>query len=108
MKISLSAIPIIAEETVWNEKNGEIVLCIMNKGFFNRILQFLAKKPSTSYIHLDKLGGFVWKKIDGNNSIYDIAKALEFEFKQEAYPLYERLLKYLSILYKNNLVFLKQ
>lgn len=80
-----------------DEKNI-ITLEIENKGLANRIAQKILKKPTISYIHLDKFGSFVWSKIDGENSIIDIGKDVEKEFGDEANPLYERLAKYFEIL----------
>jgi len=50
---------------------------------------------------LDRVGSFVWIHIDGNRTIYDIARLIKDEFKDEVEPLYGRLIQYMNIL-KNN------
>ena len=80
------------------DDEGIVTLEIENKGIFNRICQKLFKKPKISYVHLDKMGSFVWPIIDGEKSILDISEDVKKEFGDEANPLYERLSKYFQIL----------
>ena len=47
------------------------------------------------------MGSFIWNHIDGEKSIYEISQLIKDEFKEEAEPLYERLIQYMNIL-KNN------
>lgn len=87
-----------------NENDGDtkdyrkIMLCVENKGFFNRIAQKCFKKPKVTKIHLDKMGNFIWPLIDGEKSIYDIASYVKEEFGDTAEPLYERLIQYMKTL----------
>ena len=80
------------------DDDGIVTLHIENKGIVNRIAQKLLKKPRISYVHLDKMGSFIWPIIDGEKSILDMAEAVDKEFGEEAQPLYERLAKYIQIL----------
>lgn len=83
----------------WNkDDDGIVTLQIENKGIFNKIAQILFKKPRISYVHLDKMGSFIWPIIDGEKSILEISEAVDNEFGEEAKPLYERLAKYFQIL----------
>ena len=75
-----------------------------NKGAFNRIAQKLFKKPPISYIHLDKIGSFVWPLIDGKKNIAQLAEKVDKHFGEEAYPLHERLAKYFQILDSYNFI----
>ena len=62
----LEKIPKRNEKYRWTyDDNGLVTIEIDNKGFFNRLLQKIAKKPPVTYIHLDENGSFVWKAIDG-------------------------------------------
>lgn len=93
---------------LWNEnEEGLVTLEIENKGVMNRIAQKLLKKPKTSYIHLDKLGSFIWKTIDGEMSIYEIGPLFKEKFGADAEPLYERLAKYFQILKSYNFITLE-
>ena len=94
----LERIPVRNSKISWTEESEVVNLEIENTGFMNRLAQKFFKKPKTSYIHLDELGSFVWKLIDGETNIIDMGKAVEEKFGEEAYPLYERLAKYFQIL----------
>lgn len=96
--------PVINENVIWQENDGGVILFIENDGFFNRVFQAIMHKPKISYIHLDEIGSYVWKMLDGNNSIYEIGAALEKEFDNSAFPLYERLTKFLGMLKENEFI----
>ncbi len=80
------------------DENGIVTLEIENKGVFNRIAQKLLKKPKVSYIHLDKIGSYIWQQVDGNKNIIEIGELAKEHFGDEINPLYERLSKYTQIL----------
>lgn len=88
----------ISENDGDTKEYREIMLCVENKGFFNRIAQKCFKKPRITKVHLDKMGNFIWPLIDGEKSIYDIASYVKEEFGDEAEPLYERLTQYMKTL----------
>lgn len=95
-------------EIGWTQdENGIVTLSIENKGVFNRIAQTLLKKPKISYIHLDKIGSFVWPILDGEKTILELGELVDEKFSEEAYPLYERLAKYFQILESYGFVRLK-
>ena len=83
----------------WTEDDsGMVTFEIENKGFMNRIAQKFFHKPKISYIHLDELGSFLWKRIDGEKTLIELGKEVEEKFGEKANPLYERLAKYFQIL----------
>ena len=95
----------IRADLKWSiDKNGKVTLEIENTGFFNKIAQKFFKKPKTSYVHLDKMGSFIWPKLDGNTDIIELGEKVKEAFGQEAEPLYERLSKYIQILSSYNFV----
>ena len=94
----LERIPVKADIRWTTDDKGTVTLEIENKGVFNHIAQKLFKKPKISYIHLDKMGSFVWPLIDGEKSILELGEFVKEEFGDEANPLYERLAKYFQIL----------
>ena len=101
----LEKIPVRSDTFTWTcDGEGIVTLEIENKGVLNRIFQKLLKKPKISYIHLDKLGSFIWQTIDGKKDLSDIAELVEAEFGDEAHPLYERLIKYIEILKSYNFI----
>lgn len=90
---------------MWSENDeGIVTLEIENKGLANKIAQKLLKKPKISYIHLDKLGSFIWSIIDGDKTILDLGTDVEERFGEESHPLYERLVKYFQILDSYNFI----
>jgi len=49
-------------------------------------------------IHLDDFGSFVWKEIDGQKTVMDIAEKLQNEFGESVDPVYERLGLFINML----------
>ena len=95
----LDKIPSKTKCITWRENTkGLITLEIENKGCANKIAQMLFKKPKTSYIHLDKMGSFIWKNIDGKMNIWAIGKKISENFGDEANPLFERLAIFFKIM----------
>ena len=95
----LERIPERSAQLVWTtDADGIVTLEVENTGWVNRIAQKLFGRPRISYIHLDKLGSFVWPLLDGERSIIELGKAVDAEFGEEAHPLYERLARYFQIL----------
>ena len=75
-----------------------ITIEIDNKGFFNRVLQLLIKKPRITYVHLDEFASFVFDNIDGKKNIIEIGKDVKERFGEQAEPLYQRLAQFIAIL----------
>ncbi len=91
--------PSRSDSITWSaDENGIVTLDIENKGVFNRIFQLILKKPKVSHIHLDELGSFVWKSIDGEKSVEELCELVESELGELAHPTGERLVKFLEIL----------
>lgn len=98
-KNCLEKIPMRNESINWTVgEEGIVTLEIKNKGIFNRLAQKFLKKPTITYVHLDKTGSFIWPLIDGKMDITTLAEKVDEHFGEEAQPLYERLVKYLQIL----------
>lgn len=104
----LEKIPEKNTELRWASDNeGIVTLEIDNEGIFNKLAQKFLKKPSVSYVHLDKLGSFVWPIIDGEKNIISIGEYVREEFGENAEPLYERLAKFFQILESYNFITFK-
>ena len=86
------------------DDTGMIIIHQKNQGIFNKLAQIFLKKPKVSYIHLDEMGSFIWKHIDGNRSIYDIAEIVKEEFGDRAEPLYNRLVQYMKTMESYNFI----
>lgn len=98
-------VPKRADTINWTaDKDNMVILEVENKGFFNTLAQKLFKKPPVTYVHLDKTGSFLWQEIDGEKNIQSLGQLLEERFGEESHPLYERLIKYFSILESYNFI----
>lgn len=104
----LNYIPKRSEFTSYevNEK-GNGVVKIENRGFYNVLARKLFKRPRYTDIELEEYGTFIWKYIDGKNTIYDIAMKVKDNFGGRAEPLYERICKYFRIMTDNKLIILE-
>ena len=95
----LTRIPARPPQMKWKTaSDGIVTLEIENTGWVNRLAQLLFGRPRVSYIHLDKLGSFVWPLLDGKKTITELGREVDAHFGEEAHPLYERLARYFQIL----------
>ncbi|MBQ6401996.1 MAG: PqqD family protein [Firmicutes bacterium] len=73
-----------------------VILHVRRRGLGHTIAQKVFGKPEIGHIHLEPMGSFIWKQIDGRRSVYDIGLLLREEFGDEAEPLFERLAMYMK------------
>ncbi len=88
--------------------NGEYTIFVENKGVFNKIMQKILGKPKISQIHLEEFGNFIWKQIDGKQSVLQISEKVHEHFGEKAEPLLPRLVQYFKILQNNGFVEIKK
>ncbi len=80
------------------DDDGKVTLDIENKGWINRLMQWVFLKPKFTHVHLDEMGSFVWPLLDGEQDIIAIGQQVDEHFGEAAHPLYERLAKFFQIL----------
>lgn len=98
----LDYIPKKMDKIHWEEKqDGLIQIIIYRDSLFEKIVRKLFFTPDKYRIDLDRMGSFIWTHIDGEKTVYEISQLIKDEFKEDAEPLYERLIQYMNIL-KNN------
>ena len=98
-------VPVRNEKFPFHDREGGLVtVTVVRTGFYNSVAQKIFKAPPTSEIDLDLFGSFVWRQIDGERSIYEIAQLVREEFGERAEPLYDRLVKYFRILQANRFI----
>jgi hypothetical protein len=90
----LDKIPAVRRDLSWEIDDGRIIIIQENKGIYDRIAQKFFHTPQKSRIHLDEMGSFIWKQIDGQHNIYEIGQLVRTQFHDSAEPLYERLCQY--------------
>ena len=60
--------------------------------------------PVWVIIHEEKRNGFLWKRINGERTVGQLAQQLKEQFGDQAEPLYDRLVKYMQILRNNEFI----
>ena len=88
----------------YSTRTGLVTIYVPHRGPLEKMVRFIFKKPDMSTISLDELGSYVWRMIDGKNTVYDIARRVESYYGEEAYPIYDRLVVYINHLKKNDLI----
>ncbi|MCI1305669.1 MAG: PqqD family protein [Lachnospiraceae bacterium] len=83
---------------------GHVEILTEHRGFYNKIAQKVFKKPRFSHIELDDLGTFIWNRMDGKKSIFEIGADVKNQFGEKAEPLYERLSKFMKILHDQHYI----
>ncbi len=81
-----------------------VVLHIRHRGLSHFIAEKFFGRPQITHVHLEPLGSFIWRQIDGTRSVYEIGRLLREAFGEEAEPLYERLSVYMKQLENNGLI----
>lgn len=104
----LDFVPLVNPRNSWDQKEGKVTIHMVHRGVYAWIAQKFFHRPRVSHIDLDRYGSFLWTKIDGERTVGDLALLMKEEFGQEAEPLYDRLVKYMQILYNNEFVFYKK
>lgn len=82
----------------WEEKNGKIYLIFHHKKIIEKLVIWLYKKPKVSDIELDEMGSSAWKFIDGERTVYEIAKLLSEKFGNTQEDSQERLIMFMRYL----------
>lgn len=104
----LDFIPTRCEKVSYEtDEEAQVVLVVEHKGICHKIAQTFFKKPRRSYIHLDRLGSFVWLHLDGSKTVYEVSDAVKGEFGDKAEPLYERLVSYMRTLEQYGFIMMK-
>ena len=71
---------------------------VTHRGIAAKVAQVAFNRPKVSQIHMDAFGSFIWKEINGEQSIYEIGQILEQTHEGASNQLYERLSAYFETL----------
>ena len=100
-------------EVDWDEVTEEgkddthlplVVLHIRHRGLSHFIAEKFFDRPPVTHVHMEPIGSYIWRQIDGQHSVYEIGQLLHETFGEEAEPLYERLSVYMKQLENNQLI----
>ena len=101
----LNYIPVISEKNSWDaDAGGRVTIHMVHRGFYATIAQKVFHTPRVSHIKLDEYGSFLWKRINGERTVGQLAQQLKEQFGDQAEPLYDRLVKYMQILRNNEFI----
>lgn len=101
----LDLVPVANPQNTWDEgADGSVTIHMVHRGFYAAIAQKFFHTPRVSHIQLDEYGSFLWKEIDGQRTVGDLALRMKEQFGEKAEPLYDRLVKYMQILRNNRFI----
>ncbi len=98
----LRQVPEIKETVLYEIRDGIVYIINLNDTKLHNFLRRFKKNiPTRTEIEFDKLSSRTFELIDGQRTIYEIGQIIGEEFKEEADPLYERLVVYFDGLANN-------
>lgn len=95
---------VVAHQSIgWEDGPDDLAVLLVprfRKGPLAKWLQPRLKRPHIR-VKLDKIGSFVWKRVDGSTSFDTIVNDMRSEFGESIEPAEDRLIKFFSILNKD-------
>ena len=102
----LHYIPAISGKNTWDAaEDGLVTIHMVHRGFYAWVAQRFFHRPRVSHIALDAMGSFLFRHIDGQRTVGQLAELVREEFGQDAEPLYDRLVQYMRILQNNGFIY---
>ncbi len=92
----------------WEEKDGKVVLCLKVNDPVKKFLAWMVKKTPETNLELDDRCSTVWKYIDGERTVYEIAKLMAEVYKEDVDGELYRLVTYLKYLSKRGWIKFKE
>lgn len=100
----LDYVPMRKQEIYCRSDNESVILKKTKQGVFSWFAKHIFHTENYNEFVLEKYGSFLWYGMDGKKSVYDLGMEFQQQFGDETEPLWERLVMYLKILYKNGLI----
>ena len=101
----LDLVPVMNPQNSWAQAGEGIVsIHMVHRGVYASIAQKFFHTPRVSHIRLDEYGSFLWREIDGQRTVGDLAQRMKEQFGDGAEPLYDRLVHYMQILHNNECI----
>lgn len=104
----LTMYPVVADQVITEEENGQIRLIVRHTGFFRRLAVKLFRTSDQTTTTLDAHGSFVWRHCDGRFTVGEIVGVMRERFGSDAEPALERLILFLRMLIRLRLIRLCQ
>ncbi|WP_085829136.1 PqqD family protein [Clostridium massiliodielmoense] len=83
------------------ESNNITIIIKRNSKFDKLILKIFRKAHKELYVHLDEIGSFIWRNIDGKKTVLNLCEGFMKEYNVEQSEAINRTVYFLKIL-KNN------
>jgi hypothetical protein len=89
----------------WKEDDDRVTLLVprFGRGRLGRLMGRLFN-PRPLDLHLDDIGSFAWRRLDGVNSVSDITTAMRRQFGEKTEPAEDRVVTFLTQLLRDRLV----
>lgn len=100
-------VPQIKNEN-WKEEGGKVVLSIKTTDPVKKALAWMVKKDSMTSLDLDDRCSAAWTYINGERTIYDIARMMSEKYKEDINKELYRLITYLKFLSKHGWIKFKK
>ena len=101
----LDFIPMMNPRNDWSQdEDGIVTIHMVHRGFYATIAQKFFHTPRVSHIKLDGYGSFLWKEMDGQRTVGQLAQRMKEQFGDGAEPLYDRLVHSMQILHNNQFI----
>lgn len=85
-------------------KKDRVIVQVIHGGFFSRLAQWFFRMPKRSLIELDELGSYIWNRIDGEHTVYEISQKVKEEFGEAAEPVINRVVQFFRILKRHRFI----
>ena len=90
----------------WREENEIVVLerPRPNAKGLRKLLEWFQFYSAVRTIRLDDLGGFAWRRLDGSQTVGEIAEEMRTQFGETAEPAEERLGQFIQTMRREGLL----
>lgn len=92
----------------WEEKNGRVILCLKINDPVRKFLAWMVRRTPMTNLELDDRCSTVWKYMDGNRTVYDIAKLMAEKYREDVNGELYRVVTYLKYLSKRGWIKFKE
>lgn len=99
--------PIVSHNNYYFDDDN-IVIVINRKDKWSLFINWLMKSERKKFIHLDDLGSTLWILSNGDNTVEDIIQKMCKKFPDKYESMKSRVSKFISHLYKEKLITLKE
>jgi hypothetical protein len=90
----------------WEDGQGDLAVLLVprfRRGPLSKWLQPRLKRPHIR-VKLDRIGSFVWRRMDGAKTFNQVLGEMRTEFGETIEPAEDRLIKFFSILHKDRFI----